>query len=70
MAAPWWTAEDDRPGRLPWITLHDEGAPSEMVRVELPVRVTWWQRRKVQLVIRAHQGGEVTAALQAIRVER
>lgn len=65
----WWTAEDDRPGRVPWISLYAEGSDDEMLRIELPVRVAWWYRRKVQLVIRASVSGEITASLQAIRVE-
>jgi hypothetical protein len=67
--AIWWTAEDDGPGRLPWMTEHRDGA---WIRIEMPIRATvLGPRRRVTLVIRAYAASDdLTASLEAIRVER
>lgn len=67
------TVEDGAPRDLPFATLHHEGTELEYIRVEMNVRVDWWRLGappKATLVIRASKsGGEVTAALERIRVE-
>lgn len=72
MAALEWNAQEDgRAGRDPFRTLHHEGTAEEFVRLEMPIRLPWWAKRKVRLVMRAYQAtGDVTLALERIRVER
>lgn len=71
--ARWQTVEDGAPREAPHVTLHDEALATEFLRVEMSVRVEWWRLGsppRAQLVIRASQvTGEVTAALERIRIE-
>ena len=70
MVARSQTVEDGAPRWAPHVTLHYEGMPQEFIRVELAVRLPSGYRPR-RLVIRASQvtPGEVTAALEAVRVE-
>jgi hypothetical protein len=71
MVARSQTVEDGMARLAPFSTLHFEGSAQEFIRIEMVVRRPWslldMDRR---LVIRASLvTGEVTAALEGIRVE-
>ena len=63
------TVEDGAPRWAPHVTLHCAGMPQEFIRIELAVRLPIGYRPR-RIVIRASQvTGDVTAALEAVRVE-